>query len=203
MSQGNRRASRPRSDDDYDVDETPPQAGGGPVGRLNFDMPGGPDSVDHLPEHVGRRGAPRGRYIVPDTATPLYAAASVTAAEWSVGSGVAVAGAAVGEGAAAAAEPPRLEGGMGRPLRRVRVRGDNLVDNPQKTLFQSDGEAASAPPQPVLNLRSLEREVRDFTFCNAEAERLMLQRTQAKLSSLLDGLETDRWRYEPSENAMF
>lgn len=124
---------------------------------------------------------------------------------------------AVGSAESSAAPPPRLNldstGGQ-RPSRRGagRVnRSEHLLDNPKKTLFQSDGEMASAsastlfasasafsPPPPVLNLDALQREVRVFTFCNHEAERVMLRGTQAKLRTLLDDLDTDRWRFESS-----
>eukprot|EP00035_Acanthoeca_spectabilis_P008315 m.151836 g.151836 ORF g.151836 m.151836 type:complete len:121 (+) comp14308_c0_seq3:498-860(+) len=104
-------------------------------------------------------------------------------------------------------DPRRLEaaGGQRGPRRAARLnRSDLLMENPQKTLFTSDGDRElQAPPEPTLNLRALEREVREFNFCNGEAQRIVLKGTQDRLKGLLDGLETDQWRFQPATSFGF
>ena len=93
-----------------------------------------------------------------------------------------------------------------RPARRVArvdTSDQDLLDNPQKTLFQSPGESAFKAAEPALDLRALDKEVRAHNFCHGEAERVLLRQTQSQLRGLIGELEMDRWRFETPSNGGF
>lgn len=110
------------------------------------------------------------------------------------------------QSAGAAAAGVARPAGVRRPARRVARVGaadKDLLDNPQKTLFQSPGESAFKVAEPVLDLRALEKEVRAHNFCHCDVERILLRQAQTQLRGLLGELDADRWRFEKPSNGGF